>query len=51
MSERPKDIKLIVSEVLEKGTAEERAAYLEAACGDDASLKKEVESLDRKSVV
>jgi WD40 repeat protein len=45
VSERPKDIKLIVAEVLEKETAEERAAYLEAACGDDVSLRKEVESL------
>jgi serine/threonine protein kinase len=45
VSERSKDIKLIVSEVLEKETAEERAAYLEAACGDDVSLREEVESL------
>ena len=45
MGERQKDIKLIVSEVLERETAEERAAYLEAACGGDVSLRKEVESL------
>jgi serine/threonine protein kinase/Tol biopolymer transport system component/tetratricopeptide (TPR) repeat protein len=47
MVERPKDIKLIVAEVLERETAEERAAYLTTACGDDAALRAEVESLLR----
>jgi serine/threonine protein kinase/tetratricopeptide (TPR) repeat protein len=47
VGERPKDIKLIVAEVLEEETAEARAAYLAAACGDDAALRQEVESLLR----
>ena len=47
MGEQRKDITLIVSEALEKDPAEERAAYLEAACGADKSLRKEVESLLR----
>ncbi|MCU0915284.1 MAG: protein kinase, partial [Planctomycetes bacterium] len=45
--EQPKDIKLIVAEVLERETAAQRAAYLAAACGDDVSLRQEVESLLR----
>ena len=30
---------------LEKGTPEERAAYLDAACGDDSDLRRRVERL------
>src|SRR5579871_3376614 len=30
---------------LEKGTPEERAAYLNAACGDDSDLRRRVERL------
>jgi serine/threonine protein kinase len=47
MGERPKDIKAIFSEALEKKTAEERAAYLDGVCGDDAALRSEFESLLR----
>ncbi|MFC1572064.1 protein kinase [Candidatus Eisenbacteria bacterium] len=45
MSEKPKDIKQIFAEALKLGTAEERAAYLNRACGEDAALRAEVESL------
>jgi eukaryotic-like serine/threonine-protein kinase len=31
--------------ILEKGTAEERIAYLKAACGDDSNLRQRVERL------
>src|SRR4051794_4684402 len=30
---------------LEKGTAEERVAYLDAACGEDSNLRRRVERL------
>ncbi len=45
MSKEPKDIKAIFSEALEKQTAEERAAYLDEACGNDADLRSKVEAL------
>ncbi|MCH7557545.1 MAG: protein kinase [Planctomycetes bacterium] len=45
MSKEPKDIKAIFSEALEKQTAEERAAYLDQACGNDADLRSKVEAL------
>src|SRR5258706_1343129 len=35
----------IFFQALKKGTAEERAAYLDAACGDDKSLRQRVERL------
>ncbi len=35
----------IFDEALEKKTPEERAAFLEKACADDAELRKSVESL------
>lgn len=47
MGKRPKDIKAIFSEALEKKTAEERSAYLDSVCGDDAALRSEFESLLR----
>jgi serine/threonine protein kinase len=47
MNKRPKDIKSVFSEALEKKTAEERAAYLDKVCGNDASLRTEFESLLR----
>jgi serine/threonine protein kinase/Tfp pilus assembly protein PilF len=43
--EEAKDIKLILSEAMERDTAEEQAAYLDATCGDDVPLRNEVESL------
>ncbi len=45
MSKEPKDIKQIFAEALKLRTAEERAAYLNDACRDDAALRAEVESL------
>jgi len=45
MVEEPKDIKLILTEAMQKSTTEERTAYLEEVCGDDAGLRNEVESL------
>ena len=45
MSNESKDIKRIFAEALNLRTAEERAAYLNGACGDDAALRAEVESL------
>jgi WD40 repeat protein len=45
MNAEPKDIKAIFSEALDKQTAEERAAYLDQACGNDANLRSKVESL------
>jgi len=39
------DIKSIFSEALEKGTPQERAAYLDKACGNDADLRARVEAL------
>jgi serine/threonine protein kinase/dienelactone hydrolase len=45
MVEKPKDVKLILTEVMQKSTTEERTAYLEEVCGDDAGLRNEVESL------
>jgi hypothetical protein len=47
MGEKPVDIKSIFGEALEKETAEERAAYLDKACGNDADLRKKVEELLR----
>jgi len=45
MNKEPKDIKAIFSEALENQTAEERAAYLDQACGNDADLRSKVEAL------
>ena len=45
MAHTEKDITLIVAEALEKSTAEARTVYLDRVCGDDASLREEVESL------
>jgi len=45
MNEEPKDIKSIFAEALEKKTPEERAAYLDEACGSDKKLRAEVEAL------
>ncbi|NQV33415.1 MAG: serine/threonine protein kinase, partial [Phycisphaeraceae bacterium] len=45
MAKKEKDITLIVSEALEKPTAQAQIVYLDGVCGDDASLRKEVESL------
>ncbi len=45
MSKEPKDIKAIFSEALERQTAEERAAYLDEACGNDADLRSKVKAL------
>ncbi len=45
MNEEPKDIKSIFAEALEKKTPQERAAYLDEACGSDKKLRAEVEAL------
>jgi len=45
MAKASKDITLILAEALEKTTAQERAAYLDSACGDDTQTRDEVESL------
>ena len=45
MGKEPKDIKAIFSEALEKQTAEERKAYLDEACENDAELRSKVEAL------
>ncbi len=45
MSEEPVDIKSILFEALEKKDADERAAYLDCACGSNADLRAEAESL------
>lgn len=43
MVEKPKDVKLILTEAMQKSTTEELTAYLEEVCGDDAGLRNEVE--------
>jgi len=45
MDKKPKDIKLIFSEALEKKTAKERSAYLDKGCGNDTDLRSKVEAL------
>ena len=45
MVEKARDIKVILTEAMEKLTAEERSAYLQEACGDDLQLREEIESL------
>ncbi|MBN2131515.1 MAG: protein kinase, partial [Sedimentisphaerales bacterium] len=47
MGEGPKDIKEILADAASKTTAQERSAYLDAACGPDTALRSEVESLLR----
>jgi len=45
MAQASKDIKLIFAEALEKQAFGERAAYLDAACGNDSELLGKVEAL------
>jgi len=45
MGKKPKDIKSIFSEAIEKRTAEERATYLDKACGDDTELRSKIAEL------
>ena len=45
MGKDPEDIKSIFFEALRKKNAAERAAYLDGACGKDAIVRAEVESL------
>ncbi|MHC4743512.1 MAG: protein kinase domain-containing protein, partial [Planctomycetota bacterium] len=45
MNDKPKEIKTIFAEALERQTVEERAAYLDKACADDPDLRSEVEEL------
>jgi non-specific serine/threonine protein kinase/serine/threonine-protein kinase len=47
MGEKPLDIKSIFGEALEKKTTEERAVYLDKACGNDANLRDKIEALLR----
>jgi eukaryotic-like serine/threonine-protein kinase len=45
MIERHLSEKSIFLEAIEIASLDERAAYLEAACGDDRRLREEVEAL------
>lgn len=45
MAEASSDIKALFANALEKTTAQEREAYLDAACRDDATLRSKVEAL------
>ena len=45
VANHPKDAKSIFGKALEMPVRAERAAYLQATCGDDASLRAEVEGL------
>ena len=45
MGKKPKDIKSIFSEAIEKRTAEERVAYLDKTCGDDTNLRSKIAEL------
>ena len=45
MTRKSPDAKSVFSEALDIETAEERAAYLDAACGDDQALQARVEGL------
>ena len=44
-NERTRRIEGIYHQVLEKGTEQERLAYLDSACGDDSELRAAVEGL------
>jgi serine/threonine protein kinase/Tol biopolymer transport system component len=45
VGDKARDIKEILSEAMAKEGAQERAAYLDAACADNARLRCEIESL------
>jgi serine/threonine protein kinase/Tfp pilus assembly protein PilF len=45
MSDQPKDAKGIFLVAVEKPTPDERAAFLDAACAEDAALRQRVEAL------
>ena len=45
VNERRKRIEVIYHLALEKGTGDERSAYLDSACGDDSDLRASVEGL------
>ena len=45
MNSKPVDIKSIFVEALDKTDSQERADYLDNACGGDKVLREEVESL------
>ena len=45
MIQKPKDIKAIFSEALEKHTPQERSAYLCEVCGNDTDLREKIENL------
>jgi serine/threonine protein kinase/tetratricopeptide (TPR) repeat protein len=45
MSKEPKGIKTIFSEAIEKETPEERSAYLDEICGNNAELREKIENL------
>jgi hypothetical protein len=45
MGKEPEDIKSIFFEALSKKDSDERAAYLDGACGKKSILRAEVESL------
>jgi len=45
MTDAPLDMKSVFANALEKGTADERRAYLNAACRGNAELRRKVEAL------
>src|SRR4030042_1836093 len=45
MSKEPKGIKTIFSEAIDKETPEERSAYLDQICGNNAELREKIENL------
>ena len=45
MNEKPKNVKLIFAEALEKKTARQRRTYLDEACGENADIRAEIEQL------
>ncbi|MBN2128612.1 MAG: protein kinase, partial [Sedimentisphaerales bacterium] len=45
MTDAPLDMKSIFADALEKGTTEERRAYLKKACRGDTELRRKVEAL------
>src|SRR5262245_20531628 len=45
METKPPSVELIFGEAVNLSSASERAAYLDRACGGDAALRRQVESL------
>ena len=45
MANEPQDVDSILCAAIEIGSADQQAAYLDAACGGDAELRAQVEKL------